>query len=195
MILKVISVAYNRPVQLRMLCDQFIVQTDPRWELSVIYDGPAPPEIKDIMGLYVGSNKIKFYCSEKRNGNYGHPNRRMMLDKLIGDSEDFVLLTNEDNYYAPVFVEKVLTHATRTVGVITYYTVHSHFDYDIHNPVLTEGGIDMGAFIVRFDIAKTVGFHYDHFSADGVYAQECGVLCKSKRMEVLNIPKPLFVHN
>ena len=192
--IQIIAVAYNRPIQLRTLIDCFLVQTDPRWNLHIVYDGPAPDIIQEIMGLYE-DNRINFYCSQKRNGCYGHPNRRKALEKLKGDDSDFVLLTNDDNYYVPVFVEQMLQAATRTVGIVSCNTVHSHFQYKVHESRLIENGIDMGAFIVRYPIAKNIGFKYDDFSADGKYAVECAEACRACRMEVVHIPKPYFVHN
>ncbi len=194
MTLKIICVAYDRPVNLRILCDCFLTQTDPRWELYVIYDGPAPKEVQEVMALY-NDSRITFICSQNRNGNYGHPNRRKMLERLSGETDDFVLMTNDDNYYVPVFVEYMLQQATRTVGIVSCNTVHSHFQYRVQQSQLKENHIDMGAFIVRYVIAKSIGFKYDDFSADGKYAEECANACKCNRFETVHIDKALFVHN
>jgi hypothetical protein len=53
----------------------------------------------------------------------------------------------------------------------------------------------MGAFIVRDDIAKAVGFNNICFNADGIYAQECSDYCKKNSIGIVYIPKPLFIHN
>ena len=194
MILKIIVVAYNRPIELRILCDCFLVQSIPNWELYIIYDGPAPKEIQEIMALY-NDERIHFACSKYRNGNYGHPNRRKMLEILDGTNDDFVLLTNDDNYYVPVFVEYMLQQATRTVGIVSCNTVHSHFMYKVHESKLLTNGIDMGAFIVRYSIAKGIGFKHEEFEADGMYAEECANACRCANLTTYHIPKPLFCHN
>ena len=194
MTIQIIAVAYERLIPLRILIDSFLVQTDPRWNLHVIYDGPVPQDIQNMVNGY-SDERVNFYCTQKRNGKYGHPNRREMLNKLSGSHDDYVLLTNDDNYYVPTYVEKMLNECSKDVGIVSCNTVHSHFNYDVHNSHIAEGGIDMGAFIVRYEIAKAVGFNYTHFSADGKYAEECGMLCGANRLTVVHIPKPLFIHN
>jgi hypothetical protein len=104
-------------------------------------------------------------------------------------------MTNDDNYYVPVFIEEMLQKATRTVGIVSCNTVHSHFQYKVHESKLVESGIDMGAFIVRYPIAKAIGFKYDDFSADGKYAVECAEACRCNRFDTVHISKPLFIHN
>lgn len=194
MVLHVICVAYERPVPLRNLIDCFIRQTDPRWKLYIMYDGPAPKSICEVMGLY-DDLRIEFYSSAKRNGQYGHPNRRKMLDKLEGDDMDYVLLTNDDNYYVPVYVEYMLQKCSRTVGIVSCNTVHSHFAYTVHESRLKRSQIDMGAFIVKYPVAKAVGFTHTDFDADGMYAEECATLSKANNYELIHIDKCLFIHN
>lgn len=192
--IRIICVAYNRPIQLRILIDCFLIQTNPQWELNIIHDGPAGDRICEIIADYKDS-RIKFFNSQKRLGNYGHPNRRQVLEKLACDPNDFILMTNDDNYYVPVFVEYMLNHATRLVGIVSCNTIHSHFQYRIHESRLVESGIDMGAFIVRAQIAKIVGFRYEDFSADGKYAEECANTARAYKLEIVHIPKAIFVHN
>jgi hypothetical protein len=192
--IQVIAVAYERVIPLRILIDCFLVQTDPRWNLSIIYDGLAPVEIQEVIGL-TEDPRIHFYCTERRYGNFGHPNRRQMLSKLAAEKDDYILMTNDDNYYVPKYVELMLNACSRSIGIVSCNTVHSHFGYDVHYSRLFEGGIDMGAFIVKFPIAKMVGFNHDHFSADGLYAQECATMARTEGLDIIHITKPLFVHN
>jgi hypothetical protein len=192
--LHIIAVAYERPIPMRIFIDCLLIQTDQNWRLYIMYDGPAPQDIQEVIGLYKDP-RIKFYCSRKRNQNFGHPNRRMMLEKLHGENDDFVLLTNEDNYYIPSFIECMMQQATRTIGLVYCDTIHSHFQYTLHKSELKCGYIDMGAFIVRYPIAKSVGFRYDDFAADGMYAEECANACKINNLDIIHINKPIFIHN
>lgn len=192
--IRIICVAYERVIPLQILCDCFLVQTNPHWELNIIYDGPPPDSICEMIGG-IKDKRVKFFQSKERNGNYGHPNRRKLLYNLEGKEDDYVLMTNDDNYYVPVFVDMMLSKTGPKVGIVSCNTVHSHFSYDVHFSKLVETGIDMGAFIVRFDVAKTIGFKYDHFSADGRYAKECSDYCITHNLQVVHLPKPLFIHN
>lgn len=212
--INIICVAYQRPVRLRGLIDSFIVQTDQNWSLQICHDGPATDEIWKVLDLYKISHKngishdgkIEFWETPKRNGLYGHPNRRTMLENLKGDKNDYVLITNDDNYYVPRYVEFMLKMAAPNVGIIYCDTDHSHAEYDTdfimcRRPELLEHHIDMGAFIVKLDLAKEVGFNYthckakDYFSADGVYAEECNAKRIEKGLRSTYIRKLLFVHN
>jgi hypothetical protein len=117
-----------------------------------------------------------------------------MLDKLDAEEMDYVLLTNDDNFYVPVYVEMMLQKCSRTVGIVSCNTVHSHFGYSVHESKLKRSQIDMGAFIVKYPIAKSVGFVHTEFDADGMYAEECHAMCRAQGWEYIHIPKPYFIH-
>ena len=191
--------AYLRYRPLEILIHSFLVQTNPNWTLHVIHDGPAPADLWDIFRLFIDGfkkdNRIHFYESEERNEKSGHPNRRMMLQKIDVDPKDFILMTNDDNYYTPRFIEYFLAKARFNTGLIYCNTLHSLTDYVIHNSTLGQGGIDMGAFIVRADIAKMTGFNHDDDQADGFYCGECAETCKKHDLQTVKIEKALFVHN
>jgi hypothetical protein len=193
--LHVIMVAYERYVPLEIAIRSFLVQTDQRWVLHIIYDGPAPQGILDIVQPLMKDARVKFYQTPVRNGKYGHPNRRAMLQEIVCDERDFILLTNDDNYYVPRFVELMLREAIVKIGLVYCNTVHSHWEYGVNNSELRENFIDIGAFIVRSDIAKATGFNHDHFSADGRYAEDCADTCRRKGLKTVKINKPLFIHN
>ena len=191
----IIAVAYERPIPLQILIGSFIVQTNPNWVLHIIYDGTAPIEIIDIVTPFVKDNRVHFYESPERYQNYGHPNRKTMLQTIETNPGDFILMTNDDNYYVPVFIEYMIAACHAKIGIVYCNTVHSHAQYDVHNSELRENAIDMGAFMVRADIAKRTGFNHIHFSADGTYAEECFQTCLKYRLKVTKINKPYFIHN
>lgn len=192
--LHVIVAAYCKAIPLRGLIDSFILQTNRNWILHIIHDGPAPTEIKDIVLSYEDS-RILFCETEKRLAFHGHPNRKIALEKLPSSSEDWVLMTNHDNYYVPKFVEYFLALCDSAVGIVYCNTIHSHFLYNLHYSKLVEYGIDMGAFIVRLDVAKKTGFNHVCFTADGLYAKECANTCARINLQIKYINKFLFVHN
>ena len=197
----VICVAYGRPKELRNLIGSFIVQTRKDWVLHIVYDGPAPKDINRVVAPFILKDsddydkRINFWESPERYENYGHPNRRMMLQTIPTEPYDYILMTNDDNTYVPVFVEYMLDECKARTGIVYCDTVHSHARYETHSSELRENAIDMGAFIVRADIAKATGFNYDHFSADGAYAIECHRNCIIGRLKTVKIKKALFVHN
>ena len=192
--LRIICVAYERPIRMRVLINSFVLQTNPNWELNIIHDGKASQSVRDAISLY-DDDRIRFFESEQRNQCYGHPNRKMMLDKMPTSNEDFVLLTNDDNYYVPVFVEYMLREINSHVGMVYCDSVHSHFKYIHHRTQIRVDHIDIGSFIVRLDIAKKIGFTGVAFNSDGVYAVRCYDLCRKLGLGATYIAKPLFIHN
>jgi hypothetical protein len=136
-----------------------------------------------------------FESTPQINGTWGHPNRKLMLSQLIAGNEDFVLITNDDNQYLPVFVDYFLKKCSINVGFVYCDTIHSYMGYNILKTQVKENQIDMGSFIVRVDIAKKTGFNHLHISADGKYAEECANECNRQRLSIEYIPKCIFVHN
>ncbi|MGD0341565.1 MAG: glycosyltransferase family A protein [Bacteroidales bacterium] len=192
--LHIICAAYKRPIPLRIMIDCFIIQTNPNWQMYVIHDGPTPEDIRHAIA-FRDDPRITMIETEEVHGSWGHPNRKLMLEKLPCNSEDFVLITNDDNYYVPRFVEVFLAQINNHVGFVFCDTVHSYMIYDVLHTEVKECSIDMGSFIVRLDIAKKVGFQHMHETADGTYAEECAMECTANNLRIVGIRKALYVHN
>ena len=190
--LKIIVVAYFRPLRLQIMINCFRVQSDPKWEMHIVHDGPAPQEIRDILPE---DPRIVFYETSQRVKNYGHPNRRMMLNDIQASNDDFVLITNDDNYYVPEYVRYMRAEAKPGVGIVYHDCLHNYYSYDILKAKMQTNYIDMGSFIVRADVAKTVGFTSNAFHADGIYAEACAGYCNSHNLAIKYIPKAIFIHN
>jgi hypothetical protein len=192
--LQIIAVAYQRPKEIKLLISSFIVQTNPNWQLYIIHDGPTPQEITDIVTEF--QDKRLILCESKtRKGKWGHPNRKMMLEKISCEPDDPILITNDDNFYVRTFVDKMLTGMTKAVGMCYYDMLTNYCDYDVVHCIPKVSYIDMGAFVVRADIAKKVGFNSVKPEADGIYAEEVVKYCKENNYRVLKVDRILFVHN
>lgn len=192
--LHVIVVAYHRPVPLRILIDSFIVQTCPDWVMTIIHDGPAPESVKAIIKQY-NDSRISFIDSDAESGNHGFYIRQSITGMLSEEKANFVLHTNDDNYYVPLFVEFMLRQINDETGIVFCDTIHSHQEYNLQHTDLKVSSIDIGAFIVRLSIAKEVGFTHNTYAFDGYYAEECRDYCLNKGFTSLHILKPLFIHN
>lgn len=191
--LHVICTVYQRWQTLRLLIDCFMVQTIPNWKLYVVHDGEAPQKVRDVINSFK-DDRINFTETPQRLNMYGHPNRRMMLEKIQGEKDDFVLITNDDNLYLPVFVEYFLKECNPNTGMVYCDTVHSILKYGVLKTKIKENYVDMGSFMVKLPVAKKVGFKHVHFSADGKYAEECLAECTRQKLVTRYIDKPLFVH-
>lgn len=192
---KVIVVAYKRLVPLRILMDSFLVQTSPKWELHIVHDGNPPGNITRMMDEYVKDERIFFFQSKDRMGKWGHPNRRQMLEKISVGEGDYIVITNDDNYYVPHFIDKLRGQMCNRVGIIYYDMLHNYYAYEKFETSMAINHIDMGSFAVKADVAKKVGFKSLKFEADGIYASECAGYCRANSLEIVKVPGVLFVHN
>jgi glycosyltransferase involved in cell wall biosynthesis len=192
--LHVICAAYKRAIPLRILIDSFLVQTNPNWMLYVIHDGKMPTDVLGIIKQY-NDERISFEYTKTRTAHSGFINRDMMIKKTVGADEDFVMSTNDDNYYPPTFVDEMLKLITPTAGIIYCNMIHSHFGYTVLSTILQVYYIDLGAFAVRLPLAKKVGIKASSDIADGLFAQDCLNECNKVGMTTHKTEKIIFVHN
>jgi GT2 family glycosyltransferase len=196
--LHVIVVAYKRAIPLRLLIDSFVLQTDTHWFMTIIHDGPAPEDVKKVVDSYIsaGVPNIRYIETTGINGCYGHVNRKMMLEAADPADGEFLLFTNDDNYYVIRFVEYMLAAANKkNVGIVYCDMVHSHIAHDVLKAKLKVNHIDIGAFIVDINLAQSVGFNHFTYAGDGLFAEELAARAKKLRLRKIYIPKPLFCHN
>lgn len=195
--LYVVVIAYERPVPLRIMVDCIMMQTFHEWDLTVVHDGVASQAVMNVMNEYKDP-RIHFLETAQRRGLWGHPNRRMMIENLPTSTKDFLLITNDDNYYVPEFMSQMMYETQRqpNVGMVHCDVVHNYFKYGVLSTRPAPGRIDMGCFITRLDVAKEVGFdRCDDPVADGYFAQNCAQLCQNISLKIIHISRPLFVHN
>lgn len=193
--LHIIIAAYGKALETACLLYSIQCQTNKSWVVYVAHDGPPAPDFKALENLFPDP-PIGFYSSPVKYGCYGHVNRKIFLETIRGDNDDFVLITNCDNYYIPVFVERMLKACRDDVGIVYCNTLHSHNDYAVQVSALKLSHIDMGAFIVRLSVAQEVGFkHVTYPAADGLYAEECAQRCLEKNLRAIHISTAMFIHN
>lgn len=194
MLLHVICIAYERPIFSRIFIDCFLTQSDKRWDMTFVHDGPASEAMHNVMELY-SDPRIKFIETEKRLQNWGHEHRRVMLQLIEGQKGDYVLITNNDNYYVPRYVEYMLREARPDVGMIYCNFLHHNFEYLNVFTQLKLNHVDMGAYITEIKLAQNVGFQHDVPGSDGLFAEDCSARCKQLGLKTIHIEKTFFVHN
>lgn len=184
----IICCAYNRPVQAALIAYCFLAQTYPNWELHIIHDGKND-EVMDALA-HIDSTKIFYHETKERYNDFGHSIRDIGLQYAHGD---YILWTNEDNYYAPVFLEKMIAAITKDDFDFAYCDmVHSHQDYRFFPTTPKLGLIDMGAFIVKESIAKEIGFPDRDYCADGRFVDR---VMARQGIRAIKVESVLFVHN
>lgn len=162
-----------------------MAQRDPNWELVIVHDGPNPMYDEWIRGFR--DSRIHLICSAYRMGLWGHPLRDTCIRNASGE---YVCVTNADNYYTPNFVGEVLKtiHGHDGCHVDMLHSHHGWLHLVAH---LEYCKIDTGAFIVRTEIAKAVGWPSYEKDSDWDYIQRCMKITK----DIVRVPYTCLIHN
>ena len=200
--IEVIAVAYKRFGELKTFVQSWLNQTSDQWKLKIIHDG-LNEEFLQIMQKYQleAPEKISFYCTESRFNDYGHSLRDLGLKEA---TENYVLLTNADNYFIPKAIEFLIEEIEKKdPDVVLFDMVHSHNEpggrdlppYSFFQTSYKRRCIDVSSAIVRTSLAKKAGFKHKSFDADANYFEDIKKLKPFFNLRVTKLPQILFVHN
>jgi GT2 family glycosyltransferase len=176
---------YNRYNELRVILSSIVAQTNNNWCATVIIDDET---IWDI--LPIEHPQIKYTCTGKRYNDWGHTPREMGKQNSIAD---YIIMTGDDNYYAPVLVDNIIKIAEENPALIYWDMIHNYYDYSVFTCSLGSWGIDMGAFATRNDIAKSIHLCTNKIDADGSFIEDFKKMFPKEK--TIKINKILFVHN
>ena len=192
--LDIVAVTYGQTDVLKCFINSIKSQTNNNWRLFLVHDGKNEELRLDLEKNGYLSNNVIFVEYPERTMNYGHILRKWSLENLV--TNEYVLLTNGDNYYVPSMVNEVLS---KNEDFIYFDLVHSHENISNHNKssygymktMLSISNIDMGCVVVKSNIAKSVGFNSTSYAADWDYFND---ILKTNP-SIVKIDKILFVHN
>lgn len=165
-----------------------LCQTYQNFEIYIHHDGPLND--KELPEKFTSiSEKIKFIDNLEKKGSWGAYHRRGV--SLMDPHPEWVLYTNDDNYYVPVFLERMIGKAVENNSKMVFCDcLHNYFGYTVLNTKVKVCHIDMGSFITHIDLIKATTWTDFGPLGDGVYA---------KRVAAQTIPVKadgvLFVHN
>ncbi len=175
--LTVVCAAYRRYRRIHVLVHSFLCQTLDNWKLRILHDGPDERMPAELAPYVEGPAPVELCCTERRFDDYGHSLRERGLREA--DTE-FVMFTNDDNYYAPKFLEYMFG-AIRAddLDFVLCNMIHSHEnpgeykqdDYHVFDSYPRLNYVDVGNFIVRRRCALQVGFEDKSFGADGIFVE------------------------
>ena len=185
---------YNRPEHLVTVLGSLMAQTSDRWRVHVIVDGSPEETIVRLKQIetFFNDQRIQWTYLDKRHNDWGHTPRQIGIDKSV---EQWVVMTGEDNYYAPVFVEEVLREITPKVHFIYTDMVHNWINRQYY-PIKTSlefGKIDMGCYITRTKNAKQIRLKTDQEWADWYFVED--YLKQFPEGKVKKVEKVIYVHN
>jgi glycosyltransferase involved in cell wall biosynthesis len=186
--------AFSRTDLLMACISSIVAQTNPNWKIRVVVDGPTEEikeKISSIAGYYENEPRIKWTILNERHNDWGHTPRNVGLELA---TEEWVVMTGEDNYYTPVFVEEMLKEAKG---------FHFLFCNMVHNWVNSEyipvkcdlkyGKIDIGCFIVKTNMANKLKLDPTFAQSDWFFIEE--FIKKYPLAKIKKIDKILYVHN
>lgn len=181
---------WNRPEKLKLILQSLIVQTDDRWTAHVIIDGMTN-DYFDVKNTFQDNPHIRFSHIEGPNNDWGHSARNYGLDKA---QEEWIVMTGDDNYYMPTFVQNFLLAQTDSSDLVYCDMVHD-MKRDEYQPIpskLQWGWIDIGNFMCRKSIFREMRLDTKSYEADWKFVEQY-----QKRMVgiSLKIKKVLYVHN
>ncbi len=181
---------WERPNDLKLILQSLICQTNSNWTAHVIIDGLTNDyfEVKD---LYQNEERVKFSHITGPNNDWGHSARNYGLDAVV---EEFVVMTGDDNYYMPTFVDNFLQVGLTGKDLVYCDLVHD-LKRDAYQPIkskIVEGNIDIGNFMTRRSIIGDLRLITDSYQADYKFVN---YINKHKTSKVAKIDKILYVHN
>ncbi len=181
---------YNRPEKIMVILSSLVCQTNNNWTAHVVIDG-LTNEYRTVKDIFQNNPQIRFSHLDMNHNDWGHTPRQYGLDNA---KEEWVVMTGDDNYYVPVFVNEMLKN-TKGTHFVYCNMVHNWVDNE-YIPIDSQPkvfNIDIGNFMVRTEYGKQIKLHKDLNHADGLYVEE--YLTKFPGLKPKKINKLLYVHN
>lgn len=169
-------------------------QTYKNWRCVVVHDGPAPPGIFAAMTAAIADTRVTFSQTDVRKQQFGHPWRQNTL-LALGEDCTWVGSTNDDVYYAPTYLEWLLSvgQAEQPECWFVYADmVHSHQRWKPMTTRAKHKHLDLGGFLVRSHLVKRVPFDKYTFNGDGDWINR---LAAAAGHRVQKVSATLYVHN
>ena len=187
---------YERTEHLMTIISSIVCQTNPNWLIHVVIDRPYNEDtiakIQNIAIYYEYEDRIKFTLLDEHFGDWGHTPRNYGVSKSISE---WVVMTGEDNYYAPVFVDEMLKVVDDETHFVYCDMVLNGKD-NVYLPVPTRlefGFIDIGCFMTRTDKAKQLPLLTHMPEADWIYSRVYVDTFTDGKIK--KVDKVMYVHN
>lgn len=179
------------------IISSLLLQTHENWELILIHDGPNKTGLKQLIP---GDTRINYIETKERLGNWGHGLRQWALNEIREgrlSQPDFIVVSNADNYLAPVFMKYMLTgfnKAHTSVATFCSHMVHSYKDWQVIPCKLEQGFIDCSGVMVRKEIACEVGWRdTKNHSADWTFFSD--IASRYSASNFIKVNGCLLIHN
>jgi hypothetical protein len=168
------------------------MQTFKNWRLILVHDGPGDGAAETFIRA-VNDDRITYVETEKRVNNWGHQIRADYLQKV---TSEYIIITNPDNYYMPVFLEYMLKPFTPGRDIVATFCsamVHSYRNWETQPTRLARGHLDCGGVLLKTAQAQAVGWKSLEHSADWFFFED--IIKRYGAGKFVPVKGTLFVHN
>ena len=181
---------YNRPHQLMTVISSIFSQTIDLWKVHVVADAvyPGYQKVKDF---FEGDERIKFTELNGPHKDWGHTPRNYGLEHA---TEEWVVMTGDDNYYVPTFVSEMLKQS-QGKHFIYCDMVHNAFGYMPVRSNIEKGQIDIGNMMFKPELAKGVELDKTDYNADWTFINRYRTKQWFEGDGFHKVNKVLYVHN
>lgn len=182
---------YSRTDHLMCIISSIKAQRSDMWKVHVVADCPPEGTLDKIIEYFKDDERIKFTILPERYNDWGHTPRNYGLEHA---TEEWVVMTGEDNYYTPVFVDNFLDAVDGDTHFVFCNMVHNwtNFQYFVVDCAPEYGRIDIGNFMSKTEFAKQLRLKTEIEQSDFLFIEE--YLNKFKGT-IKKVPKFLYVHN
>jgi glycosyltransferase involved in cell wall biosynthesis len=181
---------YNRPYNLITMLGCLLSQTNDKWVAHIVSDGYYEG-YDDIKLMFSKYDNFKFTTIKGPNNDWGHTAREF---GLYNATEEWVVMTGDDNYYVPKFVDFFLNSIDANTNFIYTNMLHNNAQYLPVNTCLKLGDIDIGCFMTRTELAKEIKLNKTYTADWDFVFQYCSRFCVDVG-SIKKINTILYVHN
>ena len=218
----VFATAYNRYPQ---IISSVFCQYHHNNKLEIWHDGKLNVITEKFFGEYLemdeSKNILKFReIGEIAQGNYGHHLKKQFLETFDDSESEYLVITNEDNYISPYFLQKAIEVLEQFPDKVAAYCsgmVHNYKPdvtakpqtwrekkamqdnhivdgYGLIPCRIERGFIDIGALVIRSSVAKSISWGDFSHSSDWDYIENISKAFGGKD-KFISFPGIHFVHN
>ncbi len=184
---------YSRINHLITILGSLMSQSNPNWKAHIVADCP-PDDIQEKIKKtieFFDDERFKLTILPERHNDWGHTPRQYGLDNA---TEEWVLMTGEDNYYVPEFVDIMLSEG-KDHHFVYCDMVHNWINRE-YLPIQSKlqlGRVDIGNFMTKTNMAQKIKLRTDHQWADWFFVEEFQKKYKIAKYKKVN--RILYVHN
>jgi glycosyltransferase involved in cell wall biosynthesis len=173
------------------MISSIFAQTNPNWSIHVVADGNYDG-FDAIANSFANHDKIRFSVIEGPNRDWGHSPRNY---GIANAREEWLVMTGDDNYYFPNFVQEFLAVVDDSTNFIHCDFYNSHIRWDRHESKVEVNKIDIGNYATRTVYAKNMKLDTTKLNADGHFAVEYVQKYCNLPFVVKKIDRALYIHN